>query len=227
MRTLAVLPVKSFGAAKQRLADALGLGAREALAQAMFADVLSALRHVPEIQGIAVVTGDRRAQAAASGDRVFLIEDPADAGHSEAAALGVRHALAEGYDRVLLVPGDTPLLDAAEVSLLLDTAERDGVGVVVVPDRHESGTNALLIRPPDAMGPSFGPGSRERHESLARAAGISHRVELLPSLMHDVDTPDDLVALWAALEARHGLAGSTRGTLSQLGRAGTVPVLAH
>lgn len=227
MRTLAVLPVKSFGAAKQRLAGALGLGAREALSQAMFADVLAALRHVPQVTTIAVVTGDRRAQAAAGGDRIELIDDRLDAGHSEAAALGVRKALAEGYDRVLLVPGDTPLLDPAELGALLDGAERDDIGVVIVPDRHETGTNALLIRPPGAIGPSFGPGSCDRHAGLARDAGITHRIELAASLMHDVDTPDDLAALGAVLDARHGHAGSTRGALSQLGRAGAVPALAR
>ncbi|HWH45410.1 MAG TPA: 2-phospho-L-lactate guanylyltransferase [Thermoleophilaceae bacterium] len=227
MRTLAVLPVKSFGAAKQRLAGALGTGAREALAQAMFADVLSALRRVPQIHGIAVVTGDRRAQAAAAGDRVTVIDDPADAGHSEAAMLGVERALAEGYERVLLVPGDTPLLDAREVGAVLDAAAADGTGLLVVPDRHGTGTNALLISPPDAIAPSFGPGSLDRHQDLARVAGISHRVEPVESLLHDVDTADDLAALGAALGARRGLAGCTRGTLNQLGRAGAVPALAH
>ena len=60
-RTIAILPVKSFGAAKQRLADVLGGGARNALAQAMFSDVLTSLRRVPELDEIAVVTADRTA----------------------------------------------------------------------------------------------------------------------------------------------------------------------
>lgn len=227
MRTLAVLPVKSFGAAKQRLSGLLGSGARQALAQAMFADVLTALRRVPQIDRVAVVTGDPRAQAAATGERVTVIDDALDAGHSEAASVGVRRALAEGYERVLLVPGDTPLLDPRELGALLDGAAADGSGLVICPDRHETGTNALLIHPPDAVTPSFGPGSLERHAALARAAGVAHRIEVVPSLTYDVDTPDDLDVLTRALDTCRGCAGSTRGALRQLDRLAAVPALAR
>ena len=55
MKTLAILPVKSFAAAKQRLAEALGAGSRVALAQAMFADVLMSVRRVPGLHGIGVL----------------------------------------------------------------------------------------------------------------------------------------------------------------------------
>ena len=65
MRTLAILPIKSFGAAKQRLAGLLGNGSRQALAQAMFLDVLASLRRVPDIDAVAVVTADADAQTAA------------------------------------------------------------------------------------------------------------------------------------------------------------------
>src|SRR5688572_29252071 len=106
MRTLAILPVKSFGAAKQRLAESLGAGSRQALAQAMFTDVLGSLRRLPELDEIAVVTSDRAAESAARGKRVRVLPDMSQSGQSEAALIGIRHALAEGYDRVLLVPGD-------------------------------------------------------------------------------------------------------------------------
>ena len=80
MRTLAILPVKSFGAAKQRLAESLGAGARQALAQAMFIDVLGSLRRVPELDGIVVVTADRVAESAAAGGHgVPVLRDTAQA----------------------------------------------------------------------------------------------------------------------------------------------------
>jgi 2-phospho-L-lactate guanylyltransferase len=90
-----------------------------------------------------------------------------------------------------------------------------------VPDRHGTGTNALVIAPPDAVEPSFGPGSFARHVSAAESAGVEHRVERVPSLMFDVDTPEDLAELGAALagDARRGQAPSTRGALRQLDRS--------
>lgn len=219
MRTLAVLPIKSFDHAKQRLSGALGSGARQALAQAMFLDVLATLRRVESLEAVAVVTGDERAAAAARAERVLVVHDPEQAGQSAAATLGIRHALAAGFERVLLVPGDAPLLDPAEVEGLLRRSAAAGTAVTIVPDRHGTGTNGLLIAPPDAFAPSFGPGSLERHVAAARASGLEHRVERPASLLHDVDTPDDLAALAPLLDGRHGIAPSTHGALRQLGRS--------
>jgi 2-phospho-L-lactate guanylyltransferase len=111
------------------------------------------------------------------------------------------------------------LLDPAEVDSLLDRGETDGMQVVIVPDRHGSGTNALMITPPGAFRPSFGPDSLNRHLTLAQEAGLRHSVEDVPSLSHDVDTPDDLSALSTALAERRAVAPMTRGALRQLDRA--------
>ena len=221
MHTIAILPIKSFGAAKQRLGELLAGGSRQALARAMFADVLNALRHVPVIDEVAVITGDRSAEWAARAERVLVLNDPTEEGQSTAALIGVRHALSEGFDRALLVPGDAPLLDPAELTALLER-EPDDEGVVIVPDRHGTGTNALLLSPPDAFEPSFGPDSFARHVAAAEAAGICCSVDELPSLTLDVDTPDDLAEVARRLESRRGLAPQTRGALSQLERMGAL-----
>ena len=218
MSTIAILPVKSFGAAKQRLASALGAGSRHALAHAMFSDVLASLRRVGGLDAVAVVTADRTAESAALRAGVQVLEDTEQAGQSPAANVGVRYARARGFERVLLVPGDTPLLDPAEVAALLRRGREEALAVVAVPDRHGQGTNALLLDPPDAIEPSFGPGSLRRHLEAAAAAGVAHAVARLPTLMLDVDTPADLAELAAVLERRRGQAPSTRGALRQLGR---------
>jgi len=220
MKTLAILPVKSFADAKQRLAESLGAGSRRALAQAMFADVLGSLRRIPGLDGIAVVTSDRSAEAAARADRLIVLADTAQAGQSEAALIGIRHALADGYDRVLLIPGDTPLIQPADLAGLMVA----GDGVTIVPDRHGTGTNALVLAPPDAIEPSFGLDSFARHVAAADAAGVPHRVEKVAALALDVDTPADLAELVAELEHRRGQAPSTRGALRQRDRAGASPV---
>jgi 2-phospho-L-lactate guanylyltransferase len=194
----------------------LGTGSRQALAAAMFSDVLSTLRRVPGLDEIAVVTGDRSAESAASGERVTVLHDPSQAGQSDATLIGIRHALATECDRALLVPGDTPLLEPGDVARLISASP----GVVIVPDRHRTGTNALVLSPPDAIEPSFGPDSCARHVAAADAAGVPHRVEEIPGLALDVDTPGDLAELAAALEGRRGQAPSTRGALRQLERAG-------
>lgn len=212
MSTLAILPVKSFGAAKQRLASALGSDARQALAQAMLTDVLASLRRVDRVDAVAVVTADPGAEAAARRHDVLVLPDTAQSGQSAAASIGIARARAEGFERVLLVPGDTPLLDPGEVASLL-AAPR---AVSIVPDRHGTGTNGLVLRPPDAITPSFGPGSLKRHVAAAEAAGVSSAVAEVPTLMLDVDTADDLSALTAALTERRGRAPATREALHAL-----------
>ena len=218
MRTIAILPVKSFGAAKQRLSDMLGGGARSALAQAMFSDVLASLRHARSLDAIAVVTADRVADSTAAGHGAIGIRDHEESGQSHAASLGIGWALEHGFERALLVPGDTPLLEPSELDDLLDRAEERSLGVVIVPDRHGTGTNALLLSPPDSITPSFGPGSRARHQEAARSAGVTVALEEPPSLVLDVDTPEDLAELSGRLGARRGQAPMTRGTLMQLER---------
>jgi 2-phospho-L-lactate/phosphoenolpyruvate guanylyltransferase len=216
MRTLAILPVKSFGAAKQRLGDLLGQGSREALAQAMFSDVLASLRRVKGLDAIAVITDDARAESAARGARVVLLRDRNETGQSDATLIGIHHGLESGCERVLLVPGDTPLLDPLEVDGLLTRATAEQLDAVIVPDRAGTGTNALLLRPPDVFAPSFGPASLERHIEAASGRGLKFRVERVRSLMHDVDTPDDLADLGVLIEERRGVAPRTRGALHQL-----------
>ncbi len=211
MRATAILPIKRFGAAKSRLSDALSPAARADLAAAMLADVLDALARSERLDRVIVVSGEPRAIAAAGRANAELLEDPADAGHSEAALLGVAAAIASGAACVALLPGDCPLLSPAELDLALDEVEPGSVGVI--PDRHGDGTNGLLLAPPDAMAPSFGPGSRERHLELARAAGMGPRIVEIPSLGLDLDTPEDLEELTRTLRADASLAPATAAAL--------------
>jgi 2-phospho-L-lactate guanylyltransferase len=118
------------------------------------------------------------------------------------------------------VPGDCPALDAADVSGVLDGFA--DAGVVIVPDRHGSGTNALRLTPPDAIAPAFGPGSFARHAALGAAAGAVVRVAQAPSLELDVDTPGDLAALRGALRRLPDAAPRTRALLERMAERSTV-----
>lgn len=194
MSTVAVLPIKRFESAKTRLER----GGKEALAAGMATDVLRALAGATGLDRVLVVTGDATAKERAVEHGAEVVDEPTLAGHSGAAILGVQRAVELGATRVLLVPGDCPLLRAEDVDGLL--ARHDGPGVVVVPDRHGTGTNALLLSPPDAITPSFGPGSRDRHVGLATEAGADVSIDEVPALLMDVDTLDDLDVVTAALE---------------------------
>jgi 2-phospho-L-lactate/phosphoenolpyruvate guanylyltransferase len=217
----AIIPVKRFGAAKQRLLDALTRPERAALVRAMLADVLSAACDAAMIERVIVVTGEGRAERTALGHArrvatpVEVLREPRDRGHPEAATLGIVRAKALGARCAALLPGDCPLLEASELDAALGRM-RDG-RIAVVPDRHGTGTNALLLAPPDAIRPGFGPESRARHIERGRAGGFVVAVERLESLALDLDTPEDLGLLASRLEGDQASAPATTAALARLG----------
>jgi 2-phospho-L-lactate guanylyltransferase len=217
--TVAILPIKTLDDAKQRLAEELDPRPRRALVEAMFSDVLVALRRTTLIDHVLVVSKDHNAQRIAGGYGA-MVSDDQDTGHNDAAARGIARAVELGASRVLLIPGDCPMLDPSEVDGLLRRPV-EPPAVLVVPDRHGTGTNALVLTPPDVMKPSFGPGSHDRHHRHATAAGIAVQTVEVPSLALDLDTPEDLQAVEATLDETRGGAAHTRGMLRQLARSRT------
>lgn len=217
MACLAVITIKRFDAAKQRLAGTIDEELRRRLAEAMLGDVLAAVREARLIDGMIVVTGEGRAAVMAREAGAEVVADPEDGGHSAAASLGVARAAERGADRVVLLPGDCPLLDPRELDRML--TGMPSPWVAVVPDRHGTGTNAVALAPPDAIAPAFGEGSCERHLELARAAGVPSSREEVPTLGLDLDTPADIVALTRELEADRaaGRAGRAARTAEALG----------
>jgi 2-phospho-L-lactate guanylyltransferase len=207
LKATAILPVKRFGAAKQRLAAGLDDARRAELVAAMLADVLVAIGGARSIERTIVVSSEPRAAELAQAAGADLVADPDEGGHSGAALAGIARAQELGARCVILLPGDCPLLDPRELErLLTGMPERY---VAVVPDRHGTGTNALALTPPDAIQPAFGEGSCARHVAAAREAGIPFAVEELSSLALDLDTPADVVALTRVLAARRGRAKQT------------------
>ncbi|MGX6447801.1 2-phospho-L-lactate guanylyltransferase [Patulibacter sp. S7RM1-6] len=215
MKTIAIVPVKRFGQAKTRLADALPARSRVALMQAMVTDVLIALRRATLVDGVIVVTGEPIAEQIAVNYNAEVLSDPRDLGHSEATAIGVGAAIARGAQRVILLPADVPAIDQAEIDGLL-SAHSEEREVTIVPNRHGDGTNALVLTPPDVMGASFGEGSRARHAAAAEAAGAPVYEAEPPTIMLDVDTGDDLAALQDRLAEVRGGASHTRGLLPRI-----------
>ena len=161
MRASAVIPVKRFGAAKQRLLETLDRQGRAALVRAMLADVLAATAGAELTERVIVVTGERRAERIAlRGARrttqpLEILRDPRDNGHSEAATLGILRAQALGASCVALLPGDCPLLDPAELDAALDRM-RSG-RVAIVPDRHGTEPTGFCSRRRTRSAPPLGP----------------------------------------------------------------------
>jgi 2-phospho-L-lactate guanylyltransferase len=102
--------------------------------------------------------------------------------------------MSAGADALLVLPIDLPLVSRDALTTLLDELDDPHRPLVVlVPDRHGRGTNALLLAPPDAIEFCFGGDSRAAHLDCARSRGV-RMVEADGPLTLDLDTPADLLA---------------------------------
>jgi 2-phospho-L-lactate guanylyltransferase len=195
----AAVPVKALARSKSRLVPSLGAERARSLALAMLADTLAALRAVPELARVAVLTPDPDAAEAAraAGAEALLRPDPGLSAAVDAAA----RELAPGPDDALLVVlGDLPAIASDEIRRLL--AALPGRGVALAPAR-DGGTAALLRRPALAIDAGFGEDSARVHRERALARGLALVELALPSLEIDVDRAEDLCEL-----AQRGTAGA-------------------
>lgn len=186
-----VIPIKHFAAAKQRLAPHLTPEQRARLAEAMCRDVLAAALRVAPV--LVVAYAAEVAALARSAGAGVLWEDSAQ-GHSVAAQRGIHALRGVPNDRVLVIPGDAPLVTAAELAALLDgvSGEHD---LLLVPNRENEGTNGIACRVAHAIPFQFGPGSLARHQAAAQRAGLTCQTVRVASLALDIDTADDLALL--------------------------------
>jgi 2-phospho-L-lactate guanylyltransferase len=214
LKTTAIIPVKRLETAHSRLADLLSAEERFKLAESMFLDVLTTMRRSRNVDETLVVTADDSVarQARWLGHEVLRQEE--DTGHSQAAIAGARAAMKQGADRVAMLPADCPLLDIDELDDRLGKTPR---AALIVPDRHGTGTNALVLSPPDAFEPAFGPDSCARHVSRARASGVSFALEEIDSLALDLDTREDMTKLRDSLLLDPEPAPRTAKVLWELG----------
>jgi 2-phospho-L-lactate guanylyltransferase len=189
--TWALVPLKSPDRAKSRLAGVLSPAQRASLFLVLAERVISALRATPGIDHVAVVTASPAIADFSRSLQAHPLVQTADAGMSAALEAGLHELRAFAPARVLMIPGDLPLISPAALSRFLASAGH-APGVAIVPDRRRAGTNLLLCAPPDAVAPCFGGHSFERHLAAAAAAGVDARVLHIEELALDLDEPQDL-----------------------------------
>ena len=193
----AIVPIKRFAAAKQRLRDALDGDERAELARAMLEDVLGVLVGLDRLDGVAVVLAEPGAIEIVRRAGARVIAEAENRGQSAAVADAATTLAAEGVATVVVIPGDVPLLNKAEMINLLDS-HRGAPALTIVPARDGLGTNGLVCSPPSVIPFGFGEGSLDRHLRAARSANIVPTVVECEGLGLDIDTLADLRALLEA-----------------------------
>jgi 2-phospho-L-lactate guanylyltransferase len=191
MTLWAIVPVKPLRHGKSRLAGVLTQDERTDLNRRLLAHILDTLTAIPEIEHVLVVSRDQAALALAREYGARTVQESGTPKLNIALARATVVAKNYATRGVLIVPADLPLVTSEDVRAMLERAVEPPV-VVVAPDRHRQGTNALLVCPAGLIEYEFGPGSFQRHCERARRAGARLEVCELPSLALDMDLPEDL-----------------------------------
>ncbi len=180
-----MIPVKAFHAAKVRLAPALDPAARADLARTMAAQVVLAAAPLP----VTIVCDDDAVAEWATDLGVDVAWTPG-LGLDGAVEAGVRVVEAEGAERILVAHADLPL--ARDLAALVDDGNGDERSVTLVPDRHDDGTNVVVLPADVGFRFAYGPGSFARHRAEVARLGLIAQVVRDPHLGWDVDLPADL-----------------------------------
>jgi 2-phospho-L-lactate guanylyltransferase len=188
--TWAVLPVKPFDWAKSRLDSVLEPSERAALARQLMLGSLRALLESACFQRVVVVSRDAEALALAAANGAYPLTEDAPADLNQALRAARRVAVQQGATSLLVLASDLPLVHAHDIREVVAAGE--GRAAVIVPDRRDEGTNALLLSPPDLIDFAFGVLSFPRHQRLLAKARVSVAVLRLESIGFDVDIPEDL-----------------------------------
>ena len=188
MKTFAIIPIKSLHNAKTRLASVLSPAERADLARDMLLHVVDILSKSGAIERIAVISQEPSELALPTSVTILPQSLP---GLNNLLEQGREWAASCGAEALLTIFADLPLLTTGDISRMVELGEQPGT-VVLAPDRHNCGTNALLSHPPALARFAFGPSSLDAHVALAQSAGATVHLLNAPGLALDIDTLDDL-----------------------------------
>lgn len=192
MKTLVVIPMKELGQAKSRLSLALDAHQRERLVLGLFDRTLAFFHSTFPQFDVRILTASAELAVRTHAAGAQVLRENAATGLNAAASRAAQWAVTQDYQRLIIVPADIPVLLREEVEQMLALA---GKYDVVIAEARDGGTNMLLMSPPRDIPFQYGLGSALRHETVARANGLSAKRRYLPFLGHDLDTPDDCLVL--------------------------------
>lgn len=194
MNIVALMPVKGFRNAKQRLSSLLDAAAREVLAETMFRDVLQQIRLARGLAGTYVVTGDDKVESLARAAGAGVIREASENGETGAVDFARLALKEQGIEAVLILPGDMPLVCARDIEQVIGQVPADASApyALLVPSHDRLGTNALLLAPPDVIKLRFGHDSFTYHMSQVTGLGLPARFIENEHIALDIDEPKDL-----------------------------------
>jgi 2-phospho-L-lactate guanylyltransferase len=182
-----VIPIKAFHQAKERLSDLLTPSERLVLAKMCAERVLRAVAGYK----VFVVCDDEAVAQWATAHNAQIVWQT-EAGLNNAVRAGVAAARVNKFELAMIVHSDLPL--ATSFSQLFSDCDLDSLktSITLVPDRHEDGTNVMILPTSSDFEFAYGRNSFITHQHLAKKCNLALRIIYDQHLSVDIDTAEDL-----------------------------------
>jgi len=191
MRTIAIVPAKTFENAKTRLSKMLDIDERIRLSSLLLDYTLEVLANSKSLAQVVVVSADKRAKDIASKHEARFVYEEKENGVNSAVAIADSYCIQEEAEATIVIPHDLPLLDPSGVSKSCHLAENESKCIVICPSSRFDGTNMLLRKPLSVINTFYDCDSYNMHVNSAVNNGVPIKLLFTKAVMSDLDTPED------------------------------------
>ncbi len=188
MKTVAIIPVKSFSKAKTRLS--ISSEKTVDICKIMLNEVLQTISSTNKIDNTIIVSRDESAFDIGKKFNVIQVFDESESGVNNAISLVDDYISDSEFDTSVILPQDIPFFNTSDLDNLFSFFQKNSV--IIVPSRHFNGTNALLRNPAKIMTTRYDEGTYKSHLDQAKSSKIDLSLLLIRRLMLDIDDKVDI-----------------------------------
>ena len=209
-----LIPVKSLDSGKSRLLSICDGPLRRKLNEWFVRHTLTTARLVPTISRIAVISPCDDVLVFARSLGAHTIFQLSNQGLNGAVDEGLHALRGLGAENVLIMPIDEPFLQPSDILDVLDYGERHR-SVVICPDKHRAGTNAIFVPAGVTIKFHFGENSCQKHAKASELAGVISHIYFNARIAFDIDTPSDL-RRWLTTHRSAGISSNRDDNLDSM-----------
>jgi len=188
LKTVAIIPVKTFLKAKSRLT--ISSEKTTAICKLMLNEVLQTISTSKKIDSIIIVSRDQSAFDIGKKFNVIEVFDESESGVNHAISLADEYILNSNFNTSVIFPQDIPFFNVHDIDNLFSFFQEKSV--IIVPSRHFNGTNSLVRSPSGIMNTRYDEGTYKSHLEQARSNHIDFSLVLIQRFMLDIDTKMDI-----------------------------------
>ena len=189
MKTVAIIPVKSFLKAKTRLT--ISSEKTVDICKLMLGEVLQTISTSKKIDNTIIVSHDQSAFDIGKKFSAIEVFDELESGVNNAITLADEYISDSEFSTSIILPQDIPFFNNSDLDNLFSFFQRKN-SIIVVPSRQFNGTNSLIRNPSRVMTTRYDEGTYKSHLDEAKCNNVDFSLVLIRRLMLDIDSQDDI-----------------------------------